>query len=55
MINFQSYINKMTVVLSVNEEIISDPHQLCNDFEESLQLIKDAVIARGPVKENSTI
>ncbi|XP_019081272.1 wax ester synthase/diacylglycerol acyltransferase 5 isoform X2 [Vitis vinifera] len=54
MIHFQSYINKMTLVLSVKEEIVPDPHQLCNDLEESLKLIKDAVIAKGLAKENST-
>ncbi|KAM7511894.1 hypothetical protein LguiB_010769 [Lonicera macranthoides] len=45
MINFQSYINKMTIVVSVDESAIPDPHQLCNDLEESLKLIKDAVLA----------
>ncbi|XP_034709435.1 O-acyltransferase WSD1-like isoform X4 [Vitis riparia] len=49
MIHFQSYINKMTFVLSVDEEIIPDPNQLCDDLEESLKFIKDAVIARGLV------
>ncbi|KAK2993873.1 hypothetical protein RJ640_003985, partial [Escallonia rubra] len=51
MINFQSYINKMTVVLSADESIIPDPHQLCDDLEESLKLIKDAVIRKGLVKD----
>ena len=46
MINLQSYINKMTIVVSVDEATIPDPHQLCNDLEESLKLIKDAVLAR---------
>ncbi|KAJ9681199.1 hypothetical protein PVL29_020193 [Vitis rotundifolia] len=49
MIHFQSYINKMTFVLSVDEEIIPDPNRLCDDLEESLKFIKDAVIARGLV------
>ncbi|RVW95365.1 O-acyltransferase WSD1 [Vitis vinifera] len=49
MIHFQSYINKMTFVLSVDEEIIPDPTRLCDDLEESLKFIKDAVIARGLV------
>ncbi|KAK3037320.1 hypothetical protein RJ639_032082 [Escallonia herrerae] len=51
MINFQSYINKMTIVLSVDESIIPDPHQLCDDLEESLKLIKDAVFRKGLVKD----
>jgi hypothetical protein len=52
MINFQSYINKMTIVLSVDESIIPDPYQLCDDVIDSLKLIKDAVIAKGLVKED---
>ncbi|OIT34753.1 o-acyltransferase wsd1 [Nicotiana attenuata] len=47
MINFQSYINKMTIVLSVDESVIPDPYQLLDDFEQSLKLIKDAVVERG--------
>ena len=50
MINFQSYTNKMTIVLSVDEGTVPDPHQLCDDLEESLKLIKDAVQARGLAK-----
>ncbi|XP_022759586.1 O-acyltransferase WSD1-like [Durio zibethinus] len=47
MINFQSYIDKMTIVLSVDEGTIPNPHQLCDDIVESLGLIKDAVLTRG--------
>lgn len=47
MINFQSYIDKMTIVLSVDEGTIPNPHQLCDDIVESLQVIKDAVLTRG--------
>ncbi|KAJ8528989.1 hypothetical protein K7X08_035824 [Anisodus acutangulus] len=47
MINCQSYINKMTIVLSVDESVIPDPHQLADDFEQSLKLFKDAVVERG--------
>ncbi|KDP45599.1 hypothetical protein JCGZ_17206 [Jatropha curcas] len=45
--HFQSYFNKMAIVLSVDESAIPNPHQLCTDFEESLKLIKDAAIARA--------
>ncbi|KAK4738928.1 hypothetical protein R3W88_002625 [Solanum pinnatisectum] len=34
MINFQSYINKMTVIVSVDENVIPDPHQLLDDLEQ---------------------
>ncbi|KMT20304.1 hypothetical protein BVRB_1g003070 [Beta vulgaris subsp. vulgaris] len=51
MINFQSYINKMTVVLAVDEEVIPDPHQLCDDIVESLKLVKEAAITQGLLKD----
>ncbi|KAH0729518.1 hypothetical protein KY290_000640 [Solanum tuberosum] len=47
MINCQSYIDKMTIVLSVDESVIPDPYQLLDDLEQSLKLIKDAVVERG--------
>jgi len=50
MINFQSYANKMTIVVSVDEDTIPDPHQLCDDIAESLKLVKDAVISQGLVE-----
>ncbi|KAH0722177.1 hypothetical protein KY285_004798 [Solanum tuberosum] len=50
MINFQSYINKMIIVIAVDEIAIPDPHQLLDDFEDSLNLIKNAVIEKGLVK-----
>ncbi|KAK4339112.1 hypothetical protein RND71_040574 [Anisodus tanguticus] len=37
----------MTIVLSVDESVIPDPHQLADDFEQSLKLFKDAVVERG--------
>ncbi|MCL7043428.1 hypothetical protein MKW94_005014 [Papaver nudicaule] len=43
-INYQSYVNKMAIVLAVDEKAVPDPHRLCDDLEESLQLIKDAVV-----------
>lgn len=47
MINFQSYVNKMTIVLSVDEDVIPDAHQLCDDIVHSLSLVKDALIHKG--------
>ncbi|XP_044512232.1 wax ester synthase/diacylglycerol acyltransferase 6-like [Mangifera indica] len=44
MIHVVSYVNKMTFILSVDDGIIPDPHQLCDDLEESLNLIKTAII-----------
>ncbi|XP_048491095.1 wax ester synthase/diacylglycerol acyltransferase 5 isoform X2 [Beta vulgaris subsp. vulgaris] len=50
LINFQSYSDKMTIVLAVDEYTVPDPHQLCDDIVDSLKLIKDAVIKQGIVK-----
>ncbi|KAE8709434.1 putative CAP [Hibiscus syriacus] len=47
MINFQSYIDKMTIVLSVDEGTIPDPGLLCDDIVESLRLIKESAMTRG--------
>ncbi|KAL3517297.1 hypothetical protein ACH5RR_024199 [Cinchona calisaya] len=44
-LNFESYVNKMTMVLSVDESVIPDPHQLLDDLQVSLNLIKDAALA----------
>ena len=52
MIHVVSYANKMSIILSVDEGTIPDPHQLCDDLEESLRLIKDAVIYKGLVDCN---
>ncbi|KAJ0086271.1 hypothetical protein Patl1_07753 [Pistacia atlantica] len=37
------------LLLSVDEGIIPDPEQLCDDLEDSFNLIKSAVIAKGMV------
>ncbi|XP_027939478.1 O-acyltransferase WSD1-like isoform X2 [Vigna unguiculata] len=42
-IHFQSYANKMTISLAVDPLVIPDPYLLCDDFEQSLKLIRDAV------------
>ncbi|XP_057980238.1 wax ester synthase/diacylglycerol acyltransferase 11-like [Malania oleifera] len=53
MINCQSYINQMTFILSVDENTIPDSHDLCDDIEESLKLIKEAVIVKGLAKRDT--
>ncbi|KAJ0025636.1 hypothetical protein Pint_07644 [Pistacia integerrima] len=47
LIHVLSYANKITFILSVDEGIIPDPNQLCDDLEESFSLIKSAAIAKG--------
>uniref|UniRef100_A0A7N0RAU3 Diacylglycerol O-acyltransferase n=1 Tax=Kalanchoe fedtschenkoi TaxID=63787 RepID=A0A7N0RAU3_KALFE len=44
-VNVTSYGNKLTFALSVDERAIPDPHQLCDDLEDSLTLIKKAATA----------
>ncbi|XP_021635181.2 wax ester synthase/diacylglycerol acyltransferase 11 isoform X2 [Hevea brasiliensis] len=42
-IHVVSYANKMKITLSVDDNIIADPHQLCDDLQNSLVLMKHAV------------
>ncbi|KAI3800586.1 hypothetical protein L1987_28677 [Smallanthus sonchifolius] len=55
MINFQSYMNMMTIVLSVDETTIPDPQKLLDDLEATLKLIKEAVYTKGLVKEEAML
>ncbi|KAJ6418806.1 hypothetical protein OIU84_002061 [Salix udensis] len=43
-IHFQSYGSKMTIVLAVDPDVIPDPHELCDDLEKSLEIIKDGAL-----------
>ena len=40
MIHVVTYMDKLTFVLSADEETIRNPHELCDDLEESLRIIK---------------
>ncbi|RYR05347.1 hypothetical protein Ahy_B06g085216 isoform C [Arachis hypogaea] len=48
--HFQSYANKMIISLSVDPSVIPDPYLLCDDFEESLKLMRD-VVQKKPVED----
>ncbi|KAG2701144.1 hypothetical protein I3760_06G030700 [Carya illinoinensis] len=50
-VHYQSYVNKMTISLSVDPSVILDPHDLCNDIEESLKLIQHTVVNKGLIKD----
>ncbi|THG15012.1 hypothetical protein TEA_013918 [Camellia sinensis var. sinensis] len=52
MIHAVSYVNKLIFIISAEEETIPDPHQICDDLEESLNLIKAAVLAKQHVKDD---
>ncbi|CAN0922493.1 Wax ester synthase/diacylglycerol acyltransferase 5 [Linum grandiflorum] len=54
-IHFQSYCNKMTISLAVDPGVISDPHVLCNDIEDSLKAIKEAVVQKFLQKGPDTV
>lgn len=51
-IHFQSYVDKMTIVLAVDPQVIPNPEQLFEDLEESLKLIREAVAKQGLQEEN---
>ncbi|KAI9096689.1 hypothetical protein K1719_025868 [Acacia pycnantha] len=40
---FPSYYNKMTLSMAADPTVIPDVHLLCDDFQLSLKLIRDAV------------
>ncbi|PQQ04234.1 hypothetical protein Pyn_24820 [Prunus yedoensis var. nudiflora] len=42
--HFQSYVDKMTICLAADPDAIPDPNKLLDDLEESLKLIRDAVV-----------
>lgn len=44
MIHIISYVDKVTFVLSAEEETIPDPQKLCDDLEISLHHIKCSVL-----------
>ncbi|KAM0020602.1 putative O-acyltransferase WSD1 [Helianthus debilis subsp. tardiflorus] len=46
MIHIVSYIDKVTFVISADEETIPDPHRLGDDLEKSLQQIKASATAK---------
>lgn len=46
-IHFQSYVNKMSVVIAADPDVIPHPHQICEDVDESLQIIKKAALDAG--------
>ncbi|GAB4858460.1 hypothetical protein Ancab_009934 [Ancistrocladus abbreviatus] len=49
-VHFQSHAGKMTIVVAVDQGVIPDPHGLCDDLEESLRLMKKAVVDRRLTK-----
>ncbi|KAL7224221.1 hypothetical protein ACSBR1_025646 [Camellia fascicularis] len=52
MIHVVSYVNKFIFIISAEEETIPDPQQLCDDLEESLNLIKATVLAKQHIKDD---
>ncbi|XAR52218.1 Long-chain-alcohol O-fatty-acyltransferase [Bertholletia excelsa] len=50
-IHIQSYGDKMTFALAIDPSVIPDPHQLCDDLEDSFELIKEAALRRGLFKD----
>ncbi|GFP81102.1 o-acyltransferase wsd1 [Phtheirospermum japonicum] len=48
-IHFQSYADKFIISIAADENLIPNPHQLCDDMVKSLKDIKDALLKRGIV------
>ncbi|XP_057546082.1 wax ester synthase/diacylglycerol acyltransferase 5-like [Amaranthus tricolor] len=41
-VHYQSYMDTMTLVLAVDQNVIPDPHKLCDDIQDLLGLAKQA-------------
>ncbi|XP_012842408.1 PREDICTED: O-acyltransferase WSD1-like [Erythranthe guttata] len=52
-INYQSYGNKLVIAVAADEKLIPNPHQICDDLHNSLQVFKEAVIKKGLVQDAS--
>ncbi|KAL9690962.1 hypothetical protein QQ045_011379 [Rhodiola kirilowii] len=51
MIHVMSYAGNLNFILSSDDNIIHNPHELCNDLEQSLEVIKMAAIAKAKNEE----
>nr|KAJ0193683.1 hypothetical protein LSAT_V11C800414150 [Lactuca sativa] len=43
MIHVVSYVDKIIFVISADKETIPNPHQLCDDLQESFHIIKASI------------
>ncbi|CAA6665723.1 unnamed protein product [Spirodela intermedia] len=48
-VHFQSYMNRMELVIAADESVITDPHKLCEAIAGSLKQMKDAAATVVPV------
>ncbi|CAN6995442.1 unnamed protein product [Brassica rapa subsp. trilocularis] len=46
-IHYVSYVDKLIINLAVDTAVIPDPHLLCDDLVESLNIIKFAALEKG--------
>ncbi|KAF2604441.1 hypothetical protein F2Q70_00024797 [Brassica cretica] len=46
-IHYVSYVDKLIINLAVDTAVIPDPHLLCDDLVESLNIIKLAALEKG--------
>ncbi|CAL4974724.1 unnamed protein product [Urochloa decumbens] len=53
-IHYQSYMNNVKLVLSVDESRFPDCHQLLDDFAESLRLIREAASRKSEAAQDGT-
>ncbi|CAN8302060.1 unnamed protein product [Cochlearia groenlandica] len=47
LIHFLSYAKKMVISIAVDPKIVTDPHKLFDDMEESMKAMKDTLLERG--------
>jgi hypothetical protein len=47
LIHLMSYADKMIISLAYDPTVISDPHKICDDMEESLKAMKASLCERG--------
>uniref|UniRef100_A0A7N0UK43 Diacylglycerol O-acyltransferase n=1 Tax=Kalanchoe fedtschenkoi TaxID=63787 RepID=A0A7N0UK43_KALFE len=52
MIHVMSYAENLNFILSTDDDVISNSHELCNDLEQSLEVIKVAAIAKKNSEES---
>ncbi|KAL8049464.1 hypothetical protein ABFX02_06G022100 [Erythranthe guttata] len=54
-IHYKSYAKKLIISIAADEELVPNPHQLCDELQNSLLNFKEAVIKKGLVKDASQL
>ncbi|KAL7146152.1 hypothetical protein ABFS83_06G021900 [Erythranthe nasuta] len=54
-IHYKSYAKKLIISIGADEELVPNPHQLCDELQNSLLIFKETVIKKGLVKDASQL